>query len=83
MARREHTLLQQIERDLLDDKPRAGVLPKVVMLGGKADSGELRDWASRELHGYEGTDVVIPDYRRVGALIKLDGTTGGMAIGGW
>lgn len=73
MAKRDHTLLGQIERDLLDDRPLADVLRKVIVLGGRAGSGELRDWASLELDGYAGRTEPIPAYRGVAAHIQIDG----------
>ncbi|WP_328917717.1 AbiTii domain-containing protein [Streptomyces sp. NBC_00223] len=35
----------------------------------------MRTWALRELQGYEGTDVPIPDYRRIPAPLVMDGLT--------
>ena len=39
-------------------------------LGGRVGSAELRDWASRELHGYVGKE--LPGYRRAAAVIRID-----------
>ena len=58
-------LLDEIESDLLNSKPLADVLRKVIVLGGRAGSGALRDWASLELNGYAGSDEQIPPYRGV------------------
>lgn len=49
-------------------------------LGGEAGSSELRDWAGLELEGYR--DVELPEYRRVPAVIQLDGVTMTHAIRG-
>jgi hypothetical protein len=76
MAKRDHTLLGEIESDLLNGKPLADVLRKVIVLGGRAGSGAMRDWASLELNGYPGSDEQIPPYRGVPALIQLDGIAG-------
>lgn len=57
MARRKDPLIDQIERDALDEKASlASALRKCVSLGGKSRSDELRDWATRELKGYSGVD---------------------------
>lgn len=71
---RRDSLLDEIERDLLDGKPTADLLRKCVVLGGRAGSTELRDWASRELKGYPDPDG-LPDYRVVPAVILLNGVT--------
>ena len=81
MASREQNLLSEIERDLLDGKPLADLLRKCVMLGGKAGSAELRDWASKELRGYEPGDDP-PKYRTVGAPLMADAVTGNSIIRG-
>jgi hypothetical protein len=69
------SLLAAIERDLLDGKPLADLLRKCIMLGGRAGSQELRDWASKELRGYEPDDE-LPKYRTIDAPILLDGVSG-------
>lgn len=79
--RRPPTLLTEIERELLDGKPIADVLRKLIVLGGRAGSSELREWASQELRGYSGSDT-LPDYRQVPALIRLDGVTASAIIRG-
>ena len=67
------TLLEQIEDDALDSKKSvADALRKCIALGGRAGNEELREWASRELQGYEQPDDV-PDYRIVAAPIVIDG----------
>lgn len=54
-------LLGDIENDLLSDRPIADVLRKVVILGGRAGSAELRDWASQELKGFSGVEAEVPE----------------------
>jgi hypothetical protein len=67
--------LDEIERDLLDDtRPLAGALRKCLALGGELRSAPLREWASRELHGYDG-ETEVPPYRTVAAAIEIDGAT--------
>src|SRR5688500_10085872 len=74
--------LDEIERDALSsDAPIAATLRKVVALGGRVGSPQLRDWASRELHGYGG-DVELPAYRKPAAVILMDGVTAGAHIKG-
>ena len=73
MARSADGLLSQIEDGALDSStPLADTLRKCVALGGQAGSAELRDWARRELDGY-GPQDELPDYRKVGAIIAIDG----------
>jgi len=77
----EPTLLEQIEHDVLTSQPLADTLRKCVLLGGKAGSIELREWATRELRGYDSKDDA-PNYRTVGALILADAITGNMIVTG-
>lgn len=65
------SLLEQIEQDVLTSQPLADTLRKCVVRGGKAGSIELREWATRELRGYESKDEA-PGYRTVGARILAD-----------
>jgi AbiTii len=70
-------LLGDIESDLLSDRPLADVLRKVVILGGRAGSAELREWASQELKGFFGVDTdKLPPYRIIVAPILANATTG-------
>ena len=72
----EPSLLTEIERDLLDGAPVADVLRKLIVLGGRAGSSELRDWASQELRGYADSNVEdLPSYRQVPAIIQIDAVT--------
>ncbi len=48
------------------------LLRKCIILGGRASSSELRDWARKELRGYNH-DEPIPDYRHVRGMIAIDG----------
>ncbi|MEV0485711.1 hypothetical protein AB0I69_34550 [Streptomyces sp. NPDC050508] len=69
--------LDRLEADVLDERrPLAPVLRQVIALGGHAHSDPLRAWALRELRGYEGSDVPIPDYRRISAPLVMDGFAG-------
>ncbi|GGZ21384.1 hypothetical protein GCM10010300_76400 [Streptomyces olivaceoviridis] len=69
--------LDRLEDDVLNEsRPLAPILRQVIALGGHAHSEALRTWALRELQGYEGTDVPIPDYRRISAPLVMDGITG-------
>ena len=77
MARKGMDMLQQIESDALDPASDiATVLRKCIALGGATGSESLRDWASRELKGYE-TDDELPSYRRIVAPLLLDAVLGG------
>jgi hypothetical protein len=79
---RRDRLLGEIEAGALNSStPIADVLRKVIALGGKAGSTELRDWATRELNGYRPGDE-LPDYRKVVAPLQIDaGTMGGFIKG--
>jgi hypothetical protein len=77
-----HGLLAQIQADVLDEsKPLAGTLRKCIALGGQAGSADLREWAARELKGYDGPDE-LPAYRVVYAPIKIDAVTANAIIKG-
>lgn len=84
MPKREDTLIEQIERDALDPKvPVATALRKCIVLGGKSGSEKLRDWATRELKGYDGVHHDdLPSYRVVAAPIQVDAIKGHMQITG-
>ncbi len=76
VGRAAASLLDQIEADVLDNRaPLADALRKIVILGGQAGSLELREWASKELRGYQSDDD-LPDYRKVGAPLKVNGING-------
>ncbi len=76
-------LLDDIQRQALDpETPLAETLRKLVALGGQAGSTELREWASRELRGYAGSGVELPDYRKPGAVMLLNAMKGNYQITG-
>jgi hypothetical protein len=82
MARDHDSLVAQIERDALDDSvPVATALRKCVALGGKSGSEPLRDWATRELQGYDGNDE-LPTYRIIAAPLRIDGLAGNYQVTG-
>jgi hypothetical protein len=58
----------------------ADALRLCITLGGISGSTELRDWASRELKGYQ-QEAPVPDYRRVPASIHIDGLRGNAFTG--
>jgi AbiTii-like protein len=73
MRGRESSLMKEIERGALDSKvPLADTLRKCLVLGGRARSAPMRDWANRELKGY-GRDDELPEWRKVAAPILFDG----------
>ncbi|MFI5673004.1 hypothetical protein [Streptomyces sp. NPDC051704] len=84
MDRRERGLLAEIEQGALDEsKPLAHVLRKCVVLGGRSSSAELREWATRELRGYDGTATQdLPGYRRIPAPIQINAFLGPNSIRG-
>ena len=83
MKRRDESLLDQIEADISSDAPLGQVLRKCVLLGGRAGSADLREWASRELKGYDGVDLgTVPTYRKVSAAIQADAVVGNYHVRG-
>lgn len=79
----ERGLLGQIEDDLLAGKPLADLLRKTIILGGRAGSTELRDWASHELNGFIGTATEdMPPHRIIMAPLLLDAVTGNTQVTG-
>ncbi|MEI2640138.1 MAG: hypothetical protein V9F03_14255 [Microthrixaceae bacterium] len=77
------SLLSEIEAAVASDAPLAGTLRKCVLLGGKAGSPSLRDWATRELKGYSDESTAsIPSYRTVPSLLFVDGISGNYRIKG-
>ncbi len=66
-------LLDQIESEAMDgDVVKA--LRLCIKLGGHSGSADLRQWAERELNGYD-SDEEVPGYRRIGAPLCYDGTS--------
>ncbi|MEU9255474.1 hypothetical protein AB0D66_26965 [Streptomyces sp. NPDC048270] len=84
MDRRERGLLAEIEQGALDEsRPLAHVLRKCVVLGGRSSSAGLREWATRELRGYDGVATQdLPGYRRIPAPIQINALTGPNSIRG-
>ena len=67
--------LDEIESEALDGNV-VKALRLCIKLGGNANSANLREWASLELHGYnDGAD--LPDYRIISAPLCIDGATPG------
>nr|WP_227579752.1 hypothetical protein [Cellulomonas xiejunii] len=56
-------------------RPLADALRAAVAAAGKLGSTELRQWATRELNGYE-EPIDLPDYRKVAAPLLMDYTFG-------
>lgn len=82
MARRDPSLLAQIEQDALDDDvPLAVALRKCVALGGRSGSSKLRTWANKELRGYVREDE-LPPYRKISAPLKINAVAGPNIITG-
>ncbi|MFK0114137.1 hypothetical protein [Streptomyces sp. NPDC091217] len=69
--------LDRLEQGVLDDAvPLATLLRQVVVIGGRASSRALQDWALQELQGYTDLNVELPSYRRCHALIQVDSRSG-------
>ncbi|MGB3441822.1 MAG: hypothetical protein WBA97_24015 [Actinophytocola sp.] len=63
-------LLAQIEAGVLEGEPLPSLLQKCLVLGGRAGSEKMRDWARQELNGYPGIGG-LPPYRMLHAQVKL------------
>jgi hypothetical protein len=74
MTRNNKSLMAELENDVLTEQPIAKTLRKLILFGAQAGSPELREWASNELRGYQ-LDSDVPDYRKVAAVIQMDGAT--------
>ncbi|WP_410663454.1 hypothetical protein [Amycolatopsis sp. lyj-84] len=71
MPFKRESLLDELEAGVLDDRVSlSAILRKCVVLGGRAGSEKLRDWASLELNGYSG-DQDLPEYRRIPAPLFI------------
>ncbi|MGW3036445.1 AbiTii domain-containing protein [Streptomyces sp. NPDC001178] len=69
----KRTPLDRLEEDVLDESVATQRLLKtVVVLGGRAFSQPLRQWALNELRGYNGPREEIPQYRTIAAPIQAD-----------
>ena len=75
MDRKTTKLLEHIEQGLLSGEVgTTTLLQRCIILGGRANSERLRDWASKELNGYSQEEV--PDYRKIAAVIQVDAIVG-------
>ena len=73
---RDRNLLRQIEQGVIDGSvSTVSLLQKCIILGGRAGSTQLREWAAKELRGY-GVDDELPPYRRVEAVLQIDAQVG-------
>jgi hypothetical protein len=73
-------LLSEIEAAVLDeDVPITVALRKCLVLGGRANSEALRDWASKELNGYSHADE-LPEYRVLRCALVVDGFAGALHL---
>ena len=73
-------LLSEIEAAVLDeDVPITVALRKCLVLGGRAGSEALRNWASKELNGYSPDDE-LPDYRVLRCALVVDGFAGALQV---
>jgi hypothetical protein len=80
VTKRSDRLLQEIEAGALNSRiPIADVLRKVIALGGRAGSPELRDWAHHELKGYVPEDE-LPPYRQIVVPLQMDAAVAGGLI---
>jgi hypothetical protein len=81
--RESRRLIDEIRAGALDSQiSLADTMRKLVALGGETGSTELREWASRELRGYGGTGIPVPDYRKVFASLQVDAVNGYYVITG-
>lgn len=71
VGKRDTGLITSIEEDVLTGAPLADALRKCVILGSRAESEQLRRWASRELKGYP-LDADVPFYRSVASTMQMD-----------
>ena len=72
VTKRSDRLLREIEEGALDSGVvLSDVLRKVIALGSRYRSPELRDWASNELNGY-ADDQDVPSYRMISAPLLVD-----------
>jgi hypothetical protein len=75
VMRHPNRLLHDIQSGALDSRVSISeVLRKVITLGGQAGSAELRDWATKELRGYDPQDE-LPAYRVLTAPLLMDAAT--------
>lgn len=82
MDSRVTTLLASIEQGLSTGTSTTALLQQCILLGGKSGSKQLREWASRELNGYNGKTDKVPEYRTINAVIRVDAVVGRTQITG-
>jgi hypothetical protein len=69
--------IARLERDVLDESVAlSSLLRQVLILGGRASSEALRDWALCELKGYADAIDRLPAYRIIPAQIKVNTISG-------
>ncbi|MGB3680933.1 MAG: hypothetical protein WA990_00445 [Rubrobacteraceae bacterium] len=57
-------MLRQLQEDILNpDRALPDILRKAKVLAYRMDVPEFKQWVNRELDGYAGNDVQLPDYR--------------------
>jgi hypothetical protein len=62
-------LLNDIQQDILEDKPLAPILLKLRFLASRLGSDALEDWVRFEIDGY-GEETEVPPYRSLGVTYK-------------
>lgn len=67
-------LMDEIEDGAINGKDLAQTLRRVLSLGGRAGSADLREWATKELKGYS-VDDDLPGYRHLVVPLCIDGAT--------
>jgi hypothetical protein len=75
-------MIEQIQRDAVDDKvPVSTLLRKVKLAAAKLGLGTVEDWVESELNGYNGP---VPDYRMArGRPMSQNPVRGWEPIGGY
>jgi hypothetical protein len=75
-------IIEQIQRDAVDDQVRVStLLRKVKLAAAKLGLGTIEDWVESELNGYDGR---VPDYRIVrGRPMAQNPVRGWEPIGGY
>lgn len=81
VSRRAAELIEAVERGLIDGTSTTSLLQQCILLGSHSGSKKLREWAGRELNGYTDGSLV-PDYRRIYAIICVDAIVGNGQITG-
>jgi hypothetical protein len=75
-------IIEQIQRDPVDDQVRVStLLRKVKLAAAKLGLGTIEDWVESELNGYTGR---VPDYRIIhGRPMSQNPVRGWEPIGGY